>query len=181
MSRSSAGSGAKGPAHRFAARGKGRRSVGAGWEFVHVCVDDATRIAYVEVLADEKATTCIAFLRRAIRQYAAHGIEVERLMTDNDSGYRSKLHQIACRTLGIKHLRTRPTAPAPTESRNASSAPCSAAGPTARSTATPKNAQPPSTAGSGPTITNDHTVPSATSPDQPTTPADREQPGRFLR
>jgi transposase InsO family protein len=103
--------GRNGPGHRFTARGKGRRSVGAGWEFVHVCVDDATRLAYVEVLADEKATTCIAFLRRAIRHYAAHGIEVQRLMTDNGSGYRSKLHQIACRTLGIKHLRTQPYRP----------------------------------------------------------------------
>jgi len=84
---------------------------GIGWEFVHVCVDDATRLAYVEVLKDEKATTCIAFLRRAIRHYAAHGVEVERLMTDNGSSYRSKLHQIACRTLGIKHLRTRPYRP----------------------------------------------------------------------
>jgi transposase InsO family protein len=84
---------------------------GAGWEFAHVCVDDATRIAYVEVLPDEKATTCIAFLRRAIRFYAKHGIEVERLMSDNGSAYRSKLHQIACRTLGIKHLRTRPYRP----------------------------------------------------------------------
>jgi transposase InsO family protein len=84
---------------------------GIGWEFVHVCVDDATRIAYVEVLPDEKATTCIGFLRRAIRFYAKHGIEVERLMTDNGSGYRSKLHQIACRALGIKHLRTRPYRP----------------------------------------------------------------------
>jgi transposase InsO family protein len=84
---------------------------GIGWEFVHVCVDDATRLAYVEVLKDEKATTCIAFLRRAIRHYAAHGITVEQLMTDNGSSYRSKLHQIACRTLGIKHLRTRPYRP----------------------------------------------------------------------
>ena len=103
--------GHRGPGHRVTGSRQGRRSRGAGWEFVHVCVDDATRIAYVEVLADEKATTCIAFLRRAIRFYAKHGIEVERLMTDNGSGYRSKLHAIACRTLGIRHLRTRPYRP----------------------------------------------------------------------
>jgi len=92
-------------------RGKGQRSRGAGWEFVHVCVDDTTRLAYVEVLEDEQATTCIAFLRRAVRFYTAHGIEVEQLMTDNGSAYRSKLHQIACRMLGIKHIRTRPYRP----------------------------------------------------------------------
>ena len=61
----------------------------AGWEFVHVCVDDATRLAYVEVLADEKATTAVGFLRRALAFYAAHGITVERVMTDNGAAYRS--------------------------------------------------------------------------------------------
>jgi transposase InsO family protein len=83
----------------------------AGWEFVHVCVDDATRLAYAEVLPDEKATTAIAFLRRALAFYGRHGITVERLLTDNGSAYRSKLHAIACRTLGIRHLRTRPYRP----------------------------------------------------------------------
>jgi len=103
--------GANGPGHRFTGRAPGRRWRGAGWEYVHVCVDDATRLAYVEVLTDEQATTCIAFLRRAVRFYAAHGIEVEALMTDNGSGYRSKLHTIACRMLAIKHIRTRPYRP----------------------------------------------------------------------
>ena len=99
-----------GAGHR--AHGSRRRSPrGGGWEFVHVCVDDATRLAYVEVLADEKATTCVGFLRRALRFYAARGVQVERLMTDNGSAYRSKLHAIACRALKIKHLRTRPYRP----------------------------------------------------------------------
>ncbi len=83
----------------------------AGWEFVHVCVDDATRLAYAEVLPDEKATTAIGFLRRALAFYRRHGISVERLLTDNGSAYRSKLHAIACRSLGIRHLRTRPYRP----------------------------------------------------------------------
>ena len=83
----------------------------AGWEFVHVCVDDATRLAYAEVLADEKATTAIGFLRRALAFYRRHGVSVERLLTDNGSAYRSKLHAIACRSLGIRHLRTRPYRP----------------------------------------------------------------------
>jgi transposase InsO family protein len=102
----------KGAGHRVTGnRGKGQRSRGAGWEFVHICIDDATRLAYVELLSDEKATTCIGFLRRALRFYAARGIQVERLMTDNGSAYRSKLHAIACRALGIRHLRTRPYRP----------------------------------------------------------------------
>jgi transposase InsO family protein len=92
-------------------RGPGRRSRGAGWEFVHICIDDATRLAYVELLPDEKATTCIGFLRRALRFYAGKSIQVERLMTDNGSAYRSKLHAIACRTLKLKHIRTRPYRP----------------------------------------------------------------------
>jgi transposase InsO family protein len=82
-----------------------------GWEFVHVAVDDATRLAYVEVLTDEKATTAIGFLRRAIRFYQQHGIQVQHLMTDNGSAYRSTIHAIACRASGIRHLRTRPYRP----------------------------------------------------------------------
>jgi transposase InsO family protein len=82
-----------------------------GWEFVHVCVDDATRMAYVEVLDDEKATTAIGFLRRAIAFYASHGITVQELLTDNGGAYRSTVHAIACRALGIHHLRTRPYRP----------------------------------------------------------------------
>jgi transposase InsO family protein len=86
-----------------------RRTV--GWEFVHVCVDDATRLAYAEVLGDERATTAAAFLRRAVRFFARHGVEVERVLTDNGSAYRSAVHAIACRMLGVRHLRTRPRRP----------------------------------------------------------------------
>ena len=87
----------------------GKRQV--GWEFAHVCVDDATRLAYVEVLADEKALTAVAFLRRAIAFYGRHGITVERVMTDNGSAYRSTIHAFACNALGVRHLRTRPYRP----------------------------------------------------------------------
>jgi transposase InsO family protein len=101
---------AGGAGHR--AHGSRRLSPrGGGWEFVHVCVDDATRLAYVEVLGDEKARTAIGFLRRAAAFYRAHGITVERVMTDNGSAYRSRIHAIACRTLGIKHIRTQPYRP----------------------------------------------------------------------
>ena len=89
----------------------GRRRNTVGWEFVHVCIDDATRLAYVEVLADEKATTAIGFLRRAVKHFESYGIRTERLITDNGSAYRSTVHAIACRTLGIRHLRTRPYRP----------------------------------------------------------------------
>jgi transposase InsO family protein len=82
-----------------------------GWEAVHVAIDDATRLAYVEVLPDEKATTAIAFLRRAVTFFEQHGMLVERLPTDNGSPYRSTMHAIACRTLGIRHTRTRPYRP----------------------------------------------------------------------
>jgi transposase InsO family protein len=91
------------------AAGVDRRTV--GWEYVHVAIDDATRIAYVEVLSDEKAITAIGFLRRAITHYASYGITVERLLTDNGSAYRSTVHAIACRTLRIRHIRTRPYRP----------------------------------------------------------------------
>jgi transposase InsO family protein len=90
---------------------EGVRRQTVGWEFVHIAIDDATRMAYVEVLCDERATTAISFLRRAVAFYASHGIIVERLLTDNGSAYRSSIHAIACRALRIKHLRTRPYRP----------------------------------------------------------------------
>jgi transposase InsO family protein len=108
---------AKGAGHRVTGKRNTeikRRKGGAlrtGWERVHVCVDDATRLAYVEVLPDEKATTAIGFLKRAAAFYRSHGITVERLMTDNGSAYRSTAHALACRALGIKHIRTRPYRP----------------------------------------------------------------------
>jgi transposase InsO family protein len=90
-------------------RKDGKKTV--GWEFVHVCVDDATRLAYVEVLSDEKAITAVAFLKRAVAFYAAHGIRVERVMSDNGACYRSTIHAFACRAMGLRHLRTQPYRP----------------------------------------------------------------------
>ena len=83
----------------------------AGWEFCHVCVDDATRLAYVEVLADERGETAAGFLRRAVAWFASMGISVQRVMSDNGSCYRSTVHAIACRELGLRHLRTQPYRP----------------------------------------------------------------------
>jgi len=91
--------------------GTGSRRGVTGWEFVHVAVDDYSRLAYAEVLDDERATTATGFLRRAVAYYQRHGINVERVLTDNGSAYISTVHAICCRTLGIKHLRTRPRRP----------------------------------------------------------------------
>jgi transposase InsO family protein len=91
------------------AAGRGRGVV--GWEYVHTAIDDCTRLAYAEVLPDERAATAIGFLCRAVAFFERHGIKVERLLTDNGSAYRSTVHAIACRALGIRHLRTRPYRP----------------------------------------------------------------------
>jgi len=111
---------------RISARGAGHRALGpanrqsqfkvnqrgaTGWEFVHVCVDDATRLAYAEVLPNERAGTAIGFLRRAVAFYRRYGISVERVMTDNGAAYISTMHAAACRILGLRHLRTRPRRP----------------------------------------------------------------------
>jgi transposase InsO family protein len=89
----------------------GVRRKTVGWECVHVAVDDCTRLAYAEVLPDQKAATAVAFLRRARAFYRRHGIEVEQLLTDNGSAYLSVAHAVACRVLGIRHLRIRPYRP----------------------------------------------------------------------
>jgi transposase InsO family protein len=91
--------------HKRDAAGIDRRTI--GWEYVHIAIDDCTRLAYAEVLGDEKATTVVAFLQRAVEFFARHGMSVEQLLTDNGGAYRSLVHAIACRTLGIRHLRTR--------------------------------------------------------------------------
>jgi transposase InsO family protein len=89
----------------------GRRRRTVGWEYVHVAVDDYSRLAYAEVLPDEKTSSAIGFLRRAVAFYRRHGIEVERILTDNGSAYRAVMHAVACRQLGIRHTRTRPYRP----------------------------------------------------------------------
>jgi len=99
------------PGHRVTGRRGFNRNYKAGWEYCHVAVDDTSRLAYVEVLEDETALSCIAFLRRAIEWFASQGIIVERVMTDNGTGYRSHAHARAIAELGIKHLRTRPYRP----------------------------------------------------------------------
>jgi transposase InsO family protein len=87
------------------------RGQGPGWEFVHVCIDDASRIAFSQVMKDEKKRSAIAFLKAALAYYASLGIAVERVMTDNGSCYKSFAFQKACKRLGLKHIRTKPYTP----------------------------------------------------------------------
>jgi transposase InsO family protein len=96
--------------HRITGDRRGQ-SEGAGWEFVHVAVDDASRLAFVEVLPDEQRQSVTGFLVRALRWFKSLGIRVERVMTDNGSGYVSRLFRKACRMLRLRHLRTRPYTP----------------------------------------------------------------------
>jgi transposase InsO family protein len=91
---------------------RGRRARGElGWEYVHIAVDDHSRLAYAEVLTDEKAVTAAGFLRRAVAFYRRYGIKVERVLTDNGACYRAVAHALVCRQLQLKHLRTRPYRP----------------------------------------------------------------------
>jgi transposase InsO family protein len=99
------------PGHRVTGRGPGNYNHKPGREAVHVAVDDTSRLAYVEILDDERAVTCVGFLRRAIAWFATRGVIVQRVMTDNGPGYKSKLHAAAVADLEIRHLRTRPYRP----------------------------------------------------------------------
>ena len=87
------------------------RSPGAGWEFAHVCIDDATRLAYVEMHHDERRESTLPFLRRAVAWFKRKGVQVDQVMTDNGSAYISRDHAELCDELGIRHLRTRPYRP----------------------------------------------------------------------
>jgi transposase InsO family protein len=78
---------------------------------VHVCIDDASRLAYSEVLSDERKASAVPFLERAVDWFARHGVTVERVMTDNGSAYRSQHWRNACGALALRHLRTRPYTP----------------------------------------------------------------------
>jgi transposase InsO family protein len=102
----------KRPGHRATGqRGGTNLNWKAGWEFVHVAVDDTSRVAYLEVLPDEKGATCVGFLERSIAWFAEHGVPVQRVMTDNGTGYRCQLHRAAIARLGVRHLTTRPYRP----------------------------------------------------------------------
>ena len=96
--------------HRITGDKRGQAR-GIGWEFVHVCVDDCSRVTYAEVLADEKGATVAAFLRRAVAWFRRRGVRVQRVLTDNGTGYRSRVFAAACRARRLGHRRTRPYTP----------------------------------------------------------------------
>lgn len=101
-----------GVGHRITGDRRGQSSGrGIGWEFVHVAIDDHSRIAFAKVMASEKKRCATAFLRAAIVYYASLGIKVERVMTDNGSCYRSFAFRRLCKRLGLKHIRTKPYTP----------------------------------------------------------------------
>ena len=99
--------------HRITGRQTGvvNRHLGIGWEFVHVCIDDASRIAFSRVMRDERKASAVAFLEAAVAYYTSLGIKVERVMTDNGSCYLSRAFGQACKKLGLKHIRTKPYTP----------------------------------------------------------------------
>jgi transposase InsO family protein len=96
--------------HRITGDRRGQKR-GGGWDFLHVCIDDASRLAYSEILPDERQASAVAFLERAIAWFATLGVTVERVMTDNGSAYRSHAFRAACETARVKHKRTRPYTP----------------------------------------------------------------------
>jgi transposase InsO family protein len=99
--------------HRITGRQTGmvNRHLGIGWEFVHVCIDDASRVAFVQVMPDQRKESAVAFLEAAVAYYASLGIHIERVMTDNGSCYRSETFQAACKRLGLRQIFTRPYTP----------------------------------------------------------------------
>jgi transposase InsO family protein len=99
-----------GVGHRITGDRRSRKR-GIGWEYTHVAIDDASRLSYVEVLADEHGETAAAFLTRAVAWFADHGIQVQKILTDNGSCYLSRAFKAACLALGLRHARTRPYRP----------------------------------------------------------------------
>jgi transposase InsO family protein len=99
--------------HRITGRQSGvvNRHHGIGWEFVHVCIDDASRVAFVQVMADQRKQSAAVFLHAAVAYYAKLGVHIERVMTDNGSCYRSKTFRAACTRLGLRQLFTKPYTP----------------------------------------------------------------------
>src|SRR6516225_8674909 len=97
--------------HRITGSPQQGKSRGAGWEFVHVCIDDTSRLAFSEILPNEKKESSVAFLKASVAYYQSLGVTVLRVMTDNGSCYRAKEFRNACQELGLKHIRTRPYTP----------------------------------------------------------------------
>lgn len=131
----------RGVGHRVTAdRGPGKRNRGIGWDFVHVCIDDYSRLAYVEIQPDEHPATAVAFLRRALGWFAQRGVRVERVMTDTATPTARSCTTSPAASSSSNTSAPGPPAPAPTSRPSASYRPCSANGRTGPSTAPPTNA-----------------------------------------
>jgi transposase InsO family protein len=111
ISKSSAGSAPSGTASPGDILAPSSVTTAFGWEFVHVCIDDPSRVAFVQVMADQRKESAVAFLEAAVAYYAKLGIRIERVMTDNGSCYRSKSFQAACKRLGLRQVFTKPYTP----------------------------------------------------------------------
>jgi transposase InsO family protein len=99
------------PGHRVTGNRQGCRTEHAGWDFVHVAIDDHSRVAFAKVMANERAPSAVSFLMAAVTYYASFGVKLERAMTDNGSCYRSHAFRTACKQLGLRHIRTKPYTP----------------------------------------------------------------------
>jgi transposase InsO family protein len=98
--------------HRITGDRRGQsNSRGVGWEYVHVCIDDASRVAYAEIKKSERKASAVAFLKAAVAYYAKLGVRVQRVMTDNGACYKARAFGRACKRLGLKHIRTKPYTP----------------------------------------------------------------------
>lgn len=100
----------QGVGHRISGDRTLNRNKGIGWDMVHLAIDDHSRVSFARVLSDEKAVSCVQFLREAVAYYAALGVRIERVMTDNGTGYKNTF-RAACDELGIRHVKTRPYTP----------------------------------------------------------------------
>lgn len=99
------------PGHRVTGTPQAGRSRGAGWEYVHIAIDDHSRVAYSDIFPNQKKESAVAHLEAAVAYYKSLGVDVQRVMTDNGSCYRSKTFRKACKRLGIKHIFTKPYTP----------------------------------------------------------------------
>jgi transposase InsO family protein len=99
-----------GVGHRITGDRRLNRNVGIGWDMVHLAIDDHSRVSFAQVLSDEKAVSCVQFLRQAVAYYAGLGVRIERVMTDNGKGFKN-VFKAACEELGIRHIKTRPYTP----------------------------------------------------------------------
>jgi transposase len=165
------------PAHRR--HGGYRATYRAGWDYVHVAVDDTSRLAYVEILNDEKGATCVGFLRRAIAWFATRGVTVVRIMTDTAAATARRSTPTPSPSWRSSMSGLGPTGPGPTARPNGSSRPSKPSGPTPPATRTTTNEPRHSHPGSSTTTSGDHTAPSATSRPPPASPRLTNAPGIY--